>query len=118
MKKLTVLTFLLLISASAFSEKAPHSPVRVLSTKSDIFYFKVDKDLIDATIEVYNEKGEKLISDSVKRRKTIIDFYNEEAGHFTIKIVKGNMEEQFDYVKKNVSPFIPIQVEPISITPL
>jgi len=102
MKIITILTCLLVISGAAVAKelkaKGPAS-IKVLSVKSDIFYFKVDKELIGATIEVYNAKGELLITDAVRHQKTIVDFYNEAPGNFTIKIKKGEMEEEFLYIK-------------------
>jgi hypothetical protein len=105
MKFSILLTGLLIITGSAFAKDKTHSPIHVISTKSDIFYFKVSKFLIGAQIEVTNDKGEILISDVIKNHKNIVDFYNENPGHFFIRIIKCDVEERLEYTKESISIF-------------
>jgi len=109
----TTLTTALFILMATFTFAKDISPVHVISTKRDIFYFKTEKEFMDATIEVYNEKGTLVMTDTVKYSKTIIDFYNENPGVFIIKIKKGEVETQFEYLKKTSSPFIALDITPI-----
>ena len=101
MRNIVILTCLLTLSTVGFAKEKGNSPVRVLSTKSDIFYFKVEKEFMNASIEVYDSKGQLLIRGVVTHTKTIIDFYNEAPGHFTVKIKKGDVEEIFEYIKES-----------------
>ena len=73
---------------------------------------------MDASIEVYDAKGQLLISGAVTHSKTIIDFYNEAPGHFTIKIKKGDVEETFEYIKESetASPTGEVVSATLSIT--
>jgi hypothetical protein len=105
MKPSLLLTCLLIVSASAFGKGKSPSTVHVISTKSDIFYFKVSKFMIGAKIEVTNDKGEILITDVIKNHKNIIDFYNENPGHFFIRIIKCDVDERLEYTKESVSIF-------------
>jgi hypothetical protein len=41
----------------------------------------------------------------VAHRKTLIDFYFEKPGVYTIKITKGSKVEEFTYEKQSPSPY-------------
>ncbi|MBL0740246.1 hypothetical protein [Chryseolinea lacunae] len=79
--------------------------VSVLSIKRDIFYFKVANNLTGAAIEVYSSTGELIYNDTITHHKTLIDFYFEQPGTFTIKIIKGSHTESFNYEKTSPSPY-------------
>jgi hypothetical protein len=113
-----ILTCILMTSIPSLAKNnktKTHSSVRVLAKRMDIFYFKVDEDIIGAEIEVYNDKGEKLITAVITHRHAIVDFFNENPGHYIIKINKGDFNESFDYEKFTPSPFTPIEVSKISL---
>jgi hypothetical protein len=119
MKTVTFIT-LMLLSATVFANdpKSNH-PVRVLSARMSVVYFKVDKDFIGASVEVYSEKGELILSQDVTHRKALIDFYYETPGIYTIKIKKGDREEVFNYIKGDPAPVAPVLAsEAISLTQL
>lgn len=92
------------------------SPIKVRSTKLDIFYFKVDKAFIGAVVNVYSPAGDLILSNPIRHHKVIIDFYVEEPGEYTIKIRKDGVEEVFTYIKKDRSPLVPFGIEPLEIT--
>jgi len=110
MKKITLLALVVVLS-SALRLNAGTSPVTIISTRSDIFYFKLSSSFVGATAEVYSESGELIMTETIVNRKAIIDFYYENAGTYTIKIKKGGEEETFTYKKNNPSPMILLQMD-------
>jgi hypothetical protein len=117
MKATLILACLVMMSLSsqAGKDKPKHRSIHVVSRSLDCFYFKVSKEVIGAEIEVYSDKGEKLITQTIKGKRTLIDFYYEQPGSYTIKINKGDFTESFEYSKKDPSPFVPIEVEHVKI---
>ena len=70
------------------------------SKYKDLFTLKADKDLVGAQVEIYNSNGELITSNSLQKRKMIIDFGEAVFGTYTIRIVKGDELKEFKYVKK------------------
>lgn len=115
MKKLILLFFvtLILITTSALcAHKSP--PVTVLSTKSDIFYFKVDKTFLGAVVEVYTQDGEKIFAEIVVNRTAIVDFKLGNPGTYTIRLKKDGKEENFNYIKIDSSDRMRVTTASIS----
>lgn len=78
-----------------------HNCIHVISMANDIFYFKADGDFVGANIDVYDHKtGEKVISQVVEHRKTIVDMYFQAAGDYIILITKGELKQKYVYHKK------------------
>ena len=73
--------------------------VEVLSTKMDIFYFKLCKVYTGGLVQVYSQEGDLLASHQLEGNKAVVDFYFEKAGTYVIKINVEGKEEKFDYVK-------------------
>ena len=114
MKKITSLLFFFIVASVAFAKEGPGDPaVSVISTMNDVFYFKIDKEFVGASVEVYNAKDELIIAKVIPDRRSIIDFYYQDPGKYTIKIKKGEKEEKFVYMKATESPFIEIAPEAI-----
>jgi hypothetical protein len=104
--------FVLALALSPSVASANVSPVRVISTKTDIFYFKVDKSFIGAVIEVYSPEDVLIISDTVTHHKAIIDFYLEKPGRYSIKIKKNDREAHFTFEKTNAGPIVALEDHP------
>jgi hypothetical protein len=100
MKKILLLTclFFTCLSASADKIKAKSS-VHLVSTRMDIFYFKIDKTFLGAELEIYSQDGVKLFTEKLDRRKILIDFYFENPGKFIIMFKKGDRHEEFSFIK-------------------
>ncbi len=98
--KLICLTAILILfySSPALSrhKKPEAGHVSVLSVKREVFYFKVSKQFLGATVEVLNKAGETIYTEKITKRKTILDFFHWEAGTYTIKITKGELVEEFE----------------------
>jgi hypothetical protein len=93
------LIIIILTTTSAFAAQSDPQ-VKILSTTSDIFYFKVDKDLIGGEVEIIARDGEMLGSQTISKKRTLIDFYSLEPGSYTIIITKGDLHKEFHYEKK------------------
>ena len=81
----------------------------------DVFYFKVDKELIGGEIEVYTQDGIKLLSQKVLRRKILIDFYYENPGKYIIHFSKGETNRDFDYFKNDPCPELDKPAQQIAV---
>jgi hypothetical protein len=93
---------LVLMSVVAFASK-PENPVKVVSRTLDVLYFKVSTDMIGANMEVYDETGKMILSEKVTDKKVLLDFFAEPSGTYTIRVRKGNNDEQITYTKDSVS---------------
>jgi hypothetical protein len=107
MKRLVILTCMLAISFSASSMKngpgrgINHNCIHVLAMDRDIFYFKSDSELTGADIEVYDYKtGNKVISQVIERKKTIVDLHFQTPGDYIILITKGDFKRKYVFHKK------------------
>lgn len=105
--RLSLSLLLLIISTTTF---ATVSPVHVISTKTDIVYFKVNKSFNGAVIEIYSADGRLVASDTVIHHKTLVDFYFAEPGIYSIKITKSGHEEIITYEKHEA---LPVGEEPV-----
>jgi hypothetical protein len=100
MRKIILLTCMLSISLIALADKiGAKSLVHVMSNRMDVFYFKVDKELLGAELEIYSQNGIKLFTQKISHRKVLIDFYFENPGNFIIMVRKGDTLEEFNFTK-------------------
>jgi len=110
MKKLLLIFLILQASVSSFA-KCKSGDVSILSTKRDVFYFKINKVLLGATIEVYSSKGELIFTSKITHRKAIVDFYEEGSDTYSIRLRKNDRVEEFTYIKESSSPLVPVKME-------
>lgn len=108
MKPLIIVSFLLAIGSSAFSmKKGPglnHNCIRVISMTHEMFYFKSDKEISGANVEVYEHKtGKKVISQVINKKRTIIDFFDLEPGDYIILVTKGEFKRKYVYRKNYIT---------------
>jgi hypothetical protein len=98
--KLTTLSAVIALTLIAGSSHAKsHHPVSVLAVRNDLFYFKVDRAMIGATVEVYSPEGELVFTWPIKRHKMLIDFIDKNEGDYTIRIRSKCSEFEFQYTK-------------------
>jgi len=103
MKTLTLLAISSLFTiASAFAEvpanEKPKAAVKVQTDKY-AFVFKADKELLGATIEVFDSNNKLTGKEILFDRKMVIDFFYMPADTYHIKITKDNETLEFEYVK-------------------
>jgi len=65
-----------------------------------LFVVKAHKNLMGAQIEVFTSSGELLTSQTLHRKKMIIDFCDAHLGIYTIKVTKGVNSKEFHFIKK------------------
>lgn len=103
MKKMMLIPALvLMLSAAAFANK-PQDPLKVVSTKLDVVYFKVSCELIGASMEVLDQTGKVIYTEKVTDHKVLVDFYAEPSGVYTIHVQKDGKNEEIVYNKESVS---------------
>jgi len=114
MKTLIVLVCLMVSMTTFGNTPKTYRAVHAHSGR-DIFYFKVDCYFRGASVEVYNEKEEKIFSGKITQHKALLDFYYEAPGTYKIIITKGESVEKFDFVK--VKPaLIDDEQQPVLLT--
>lgn len=105
MKKIAILTCMLLAAFVASShETKSKDPVRIMFSRMDVFYFKVHHLLLGADLEIYSPEGVKLHTEKIAHRKVLVDFYYKDSGRYTVKIKKGDVVKEFNFVKKDPCP--------------
>ncbi len=95
---LLIVTLLLSCSVKAYDDPCEKA-VEVLSTKMDIFYFKLCKDYMGAIVEVHTQDSVVLASKEIVGNKAVVDFYFEKQGKYLIKVKVAGKEETFEYEK-------------------
>ena len=89
----------MMISTVAFAK----NPVKVMSKSNDVVYFKVASSMVGASMVVFDETGKMIYSAVLTGKKTIVDFYAEPSGSYTIRLKKNGEEQVIDYNKITVS---------------
>lgn len=102
MKKMMLVALVLIMSTAAFASK-PENPVKVVSRKMDVVYFKVSCEMIGALIRVYDETGRMIYTEPIKDHKVLVDFYAEPSGVYTIHVVKDGNDEEITFTKESAS---------------
>jgi hypothetical protein len=91
---------LLIISSSLVASGAEAIEVVEPPKYKNLFTLRTEKQFVGAQVEVYNSRGELITSQSLQKRKMIIDFGEARFGTYTIRIVKGQSKKEFKYIKK------------------
>ena len=87
----------LLLASPSFSQAKPKQDFKVLSTKRQVLYFKVNKSFVGGVVEVYDENRNFLESDDLPHTHTMIYFEEMPAGNYFIKVTKGDKVIEFRY---------------------
>lgn len=100
--------------ASAHETKSK-DPVRVIFSRMDVFYFKVDHLLLGADLEICSSEGTTLHAEKILHRKVLVDFYFKNSGQYIIKIKKGSIIKEFNFIKKEQCPEKGRELESITV---
>jgi hypothetical protein len=96
-----VLAFTLLFGAQAFAANPTLLGVNLIAAKKSIMYFKFDRELEGADVEVYDHNGNIIAHHTLQKHKLIIDFIDAEPGNYTVVVIKDNKFKAFHYTQVN-----------------
>jgi hypothetical protein len=96
-KGIALIALLVTISTMSFANSKPCKEVVILSTKNNVLYFKVDKSFIGGIVEIYDANNNLLEGDTLPDIYTMIYFDEMPAGHYTVKVKKGDKVVEFEY---------------------
>lgn len=101
MKTLALISTALLISVSSFAKVSEPSVELIDTDSKNILKFKVDRDLVGATIKLVFANGDVVAQEELVKKKMIIDFRDSRDGSYTVVIEKGSYSEKIQ-VKKDM----------------
>ncbi len=97
-KILVLAIALLVMSLSLSAAPKGDGAVALKSKHNHLFVLKTNRKFVGATVEVVSSHGEVLTSQLLDKKKLIIDFKNVRQGAYTIRVVKGDRVEKFNYL--------------------
>lgn len=100
MKKLTTSLFVSFLILSSLYATAEAIEVTEPPKQKSLFTLKAEKQFVGAQVEIYNASGKLITSQSLQKRKMVIDFGDARLGLYTIKVVKDGAKQEFKYLKK------------------
>jgi len=98
---IAALAFTLLFGAQAFAANPTLLGVNLIAAKKSIMYFKFDRELEGADVEVYDHNGNIIAHHTLQKHKLIIDFIDAEPGNYTVVVIKDNKFKAFHYTQVN-----------------
>lgn len=102
MKRLIALVFMLSAGYTMWSMNPGHglnhNCIHVISMTDGTFHFRSDRDVAGASIEVYSYKtGEKVLTQTIKEKRTSVSLRAQEPGDYIILITKGDFKRKYVY---------------------
>ncbi len=110
-----VLAFTFIFGAQAFAANPTLLGVNLIAAKKNIMYFKFDRELEGADVEVYDHNGNVIAHHTLQKHKLIIDFINAEPGNYTVVVMKDNKFKAFHYTQAD-SNAVPNPVSASALT--
>jgi hypothetical protein len=98
MKKVVLIGLVILIMATPIVARSKDSKTE--PSRKNLFVFKADKKFIGAQVEVLYGNGEVVTSQTLSKRKMLIDFSDMKSGSYMIRVKKGSDVQQFTFEKK------------------
>jgi hypothetical protein len=100
MKTLLAVVVALMIVTTGKAGK-PEDAIIIGQTKNkSLFVYKTQRKFVGAMVEVYTSNGDLLTAQNLQKRKLIIDFGTALNDTYTIRVVKGTVTREFQYVKR------------------
>jgi hypothetical protein len=97
----TLLHVLVLFVVVGFSTQVKADGIIGPTSKhKSTFVFKAERKMVGAQIEVYASNGRLLTTQTLYKKKMIIDFGDAHYGTYTIRLTKGENEKEFQFIKK------------------
>lgn len=113
----TLAAVMMLSGICTLASQNPQHPVNpskkdksvvVITTRLDIFYFKVNKEMMGGLIEIYDDKDEIMASQSITQKKMLLDFIDAKPGTYSIRISNGHTIREFEFKKEGMKGDIKI----------
>jgi hypothetical protein len=99
-KTFIILTMLTVVSFGVMASEVVTDTVGDATTKhKSLFIHKAQKRLLGGQVEIFSN-GELLATQTLHKKKMVIDFNDAKLGMYTIRITKGIDKKEFKYVKK------------------
>lgn len=98
-KKAVMIGLVILIVAQPILARSK-DPKAEPSRHKNLFAFKADRKFVGAQVEVLYADGEVLTSQTLKKRKMLIDFSDVKLGSYTIRVKKGDEVQEFTFERK------------------
>jgi|SRR6187399_2351719 hypothetical protein len=102
--KLIVVGLAVLVIILTYTSRASaaiHDGLSTVPAKyKNLFVFKADRKYVGAKVEVLTSTGAVVTTQTLEKRKMIIDFCDVKSGSYTIRVSKGHNVQEFQYDKK------------------
>lgn len=99
-KTLTLLAAITVISLRVMAGTIVTDTVSGASTKhKSLFVHKAQKKLLGGQVEIFSN-GELLATQTLHKKKMVIDFNDVQLGMYTIRITKDGTMKEYHYIKK------------------
>lgn len=94
----TILTLSILFISSSLMATGGIEVLKTDQDKSSLL-FKLDKELVGATIDIVYSNGDLVTQEVLKRKKLLLDMSKVKEGQYTLIINKGDQKENFMVTK-------------------
>jgi len=74
--------------------------IRGVSEKPVWFMLKMNKQFVGGEVQVYSGGSALILSQKMKKRKVSIDFSQVMAGEYIVRVLKGNEQQEYHFLKK------------------
>jgi len=97
--KIRVLAFALVaaVQVDVFASEAFHG---ISDSRPVRFLLKMKRQFVGGEVQVFSASSALIISHRMKKRKVSIDFSDVMVGEYTVRVLKGNEQQEFHFLKK------------------
>lgn len=95
--RIFILTAALLVTAGVFDRV--EAGVSRTKPSGAVLHLRVSKPLKGGWVEILTEQGEKVTSHQLRNRKMVIDFSEMSEGKYLVRIQKGLLVKECEYIK-------------------
>jgi hypothetical protein len=100
MKILTLITTLILSVGVVGEICASDEVPSLISKDSKVLMLKADKEFVGGKVLVYSGNQNLIVVKKMRKRKLFIDFSDVMMGEYTVRLVKGDKEQEYHFLKK------------------
>jgi hypothetical protein len=100
MKSIMTIAVAFFLMSAAYAHGQEDGVLTGKSRDKDLFVMKADKKFVGAMVQIYSSEGELLTAQHLLKRKMVIDFSPVTQDTYTIRVVKGEEAQEFQFEKK------------------